>query len=155
MPNPVYGYADHGPADDGQVHHCIGFSDPAAVLASDDIQSEVKTSFDTPILAVGLEHLLGVHLRGGARAQQVLGFDFLGWLAGAIHATGQPSGLLDEGKSHPRSSGVKGNEATRFGPTAIAFTSLDDRRLVPRGKMRPTAGYRALAGWQPHRPDCL
>lgn len=155
MPNPVHGQADDRPPDDRQVHHGVAFSNSAAVLASDDIQSEVKAGFNTPVPAVGLEHLLGIHLCGGERAEQVLGFDFLGRLAGAIHATSQSSGLLGERKSHPSGSRVKGNEAARFGPATVAFARLNDGRLVPRGKMRPTDGYRAVARYRRHRTGCL
>lgn len=155
MPNPVYGYADHGPPDDCQVHHRIGLSDPAAVLASDNIQSEMKAGFNAPISTVGLEHLLSIHLSGGAGAEQVFGFDFLGRLAGAVHTTGQPSRLLREGKGNARGGGIKGNEAPRFDPTAVAFTSLNDGRLVPRGKRRATDADRAVARCRRHRIDCL
>ena len=149
------GDTDHGSADDGQVHHGIAFSHTAAVLASDDIQSEVKTRFNSPIPAVSLEHLLGTHLRRGAGAQQVLGFDFLDRFAGAVDATSQSSGLLNKGKSHPRGGRVKGDETTGFGPAPVEFTSLNDGRLVLRGKMRTTEGYRALARCRRHRTDCL
>ena len=105
--------------------------------------------------AVGLEHLLGIHLSGGTGAEQIFGFDFLGRFAGAVYTTGQPSGLLGEGKSNPGGGRVKGNQATGFSPATIEFTGLNDGRLVPRGKMRPTDGYRAVARYRRHRIGCL
>ncbi|HYL93855.1 MAG TPA: hypothetical protein VEW69_11945 [Alphaproteobacteria bacterium] len=68
-PNPVHRYADNRPPHDRQIYHRIGFADTAAVLASDDVQSEVKARFDAPVPAVSLEHLLGIHLSGGAGAE--------------------------------------------------------------------------------------
>lgn len=115
----------------------------------------MKAGFNAPVPAVGFEHLLRIHLCSGARAQQVLGFNFLGWFAGVVDATGQPSGLLGEGKGHARGRRIKGNEATSFGPATIEFTRLNDGRLVPRGKMRATADYRAVARYLRHRIDCL
>jgi hypothetical protein len=155
MADPVHGQADDRPSDDGQVHDGIAGPDATAVLTSNHIESEMKAGFNAPVSAVGFEHLLSIHLCRGARAQQVLGFYFLGWFAGAVDAAGQPSGLLCEGKGHSRRSGIKGDEATSFGPATIEFTGLNDGRLVPRGKMRPTAVYRAVARYRRHRIDCL
>jgi len=69
MADPVHGQADDRSPDDGQVHDRIADSDAAAVLTSNHIESEMKAGFNAPVSAVSLEHLLGIHLRGGARAQ--------------------------------------------------------------------------------------
>jgi hypothetical protein len=45
--NPMHGHTDHGVADGRQVHHRIGFSDSAPILAGDDIESKVKAGFNT------------------------------------------------------------------------------------------------------------
>lgn len=151
----MHRHADHGAADDGQVHDGVGFSDSASVLASDDIESEVKARFNAPVTSVGLEHLLGIHLGGGARTDQIFGFDPFGRLTSAIDATGQPSRLLGKREIDAGGDGVKGDEAAGFEAAAVAFTGLDPRRLVLRGKMRPTGAYRVLGRWRQYRADCL
>ena len=69
MANPVHSYAHYCSPDNRQVHHRIAFSDPATVLTGNHIESEMKAGFNAPVPTVGLEHLLGIHLSGGARAQ--------------------------------------------------------------------------------------
>jgi hypothetical protein len=153
--DPMHGHADDGPSYDGQVHDGVGFSNSAAVLARDDIEPEMQAGFNAPVSAVGLKHLLGVHFNGRARAQQILRFDLFSGLARAIRATGQSSGLLGVRKSNRSGGRIEGNEATRFDAATVAFTALSDGPVVPRGKMRPTDGYRALARCQRHPADWL
>jgi hypothetical protein len=84
----VHGYADDRAPDDGQIHHGIGFSDAAPVLAGDHVQAEVQARFNAPVLSVGLEHLLGIEVGGRTGTDQILGFDFLSWFLGTIDAAG-------------------------------------------------------------------
>jgi len=153
--DPLHGHADHGTADDRQIHEGIDFSDSASVLTRDDIEPEVKAGFNPPVPPVGLEHLLGVHLGGRVGTDQILGFDFLGRFAVAIDATGQSSGLLGKREIDPGGRSVKSNEAARFEAAAVELTGLDEGRLVPRGKMRPRGWCRVVARWRRYRAGCL
>jgi len=90
---------DYGASDDGQVHRRVGVADTASVLTGDDIQPKMQAGFDSPMLAVSVEHLLGVHLGNGPGSNQVFDFNFFSRFAPAIDATGQPGGLLCEGKA--------------------------------------------------------
>jgi len=155
MPNPMDGQADHGPPDDRQVQHGVDVADPAPVFAGDDIESEVKAGFNAPVSSVGLKHLLGIHLGGRAGTEQIFRFDFPGWFAVMVEATGQPGGLLGKREIDAGGAGGKGDQTAGFGATAVALTGLDDGRLVPRGKMRPTGRCRVPARWRRHRVDCL
>lgn len=93
--------------------------DSAAILSGNDIEPEMKARFDAPIPSVGPKHLLGIHLCSGAGGDEVFGFDFFGWFAWAVNATGQPGRLLRKREIGSGGAGVKSNEAARLGATAV------------------------------------
>ena len=119
LADPGGGDADHGPAHHGQVEDGGAVAYPAAVFARDDIQAQVEARFDAPIGAIGLQQAEPWEVEPGAGANQVLGLDPLGRVAGAVEAAGQPGCLLDEGKGDRGGGGVKGDEAAGLRAAAV------------------------------------
>ena len=143
------------PAPHGQVEGCGAVAHPAAVLPGADLQTQVHSALDAPVVAAGLQERHRRQCGGRGGGVEVLGLDPFGRVPVTVHAAGEAGGLLDEGKVHRRGGGVEGDEAAGFGAAAIAFAGLHDRRRVPRGKRRATSSDEVVARCRPHPFGCL
>ena len=153
--DPMNGQADHRPANDGQIEGGGSVAHATAILAGRYVQAQVQARFNTPVVTIGQEHLLGTHLDGRSGAEQVFGVNALGRSAQGIGAAGQAGGLLDEGKVESTGRGVKSDEAARFGAAAVEFTGLGQSRRVQRGKKSAKRFGREFGVHGPHRAGCL
>src|SRR5262249_53874796 len=130
-------------------------SHAAAILPSNDVQALMQAVFDTPVVAIGGEHLLRVHLRPWPGSHQIFYFGVFGWLTRDLNGTSELSGLFGKRGTDASGTDGKGPQAAVFGSTAIDFRGLSGGRLVQRGKMRATDGNRVLARWWRLQVDCL
>lgn len=119
MADPVHSHADHRATDDRQIERRIPVAHAAAVFTGDDVQALVQSVFDAPVVAIGSEHLLGVHLPGRARGEQKLYFGLFDRLARKVNPAGEPGGLLGKGKVDAGGADLKGAQTTFFGPPAV------------------------------------
>ena len=153
-PDPMYGHADDRPADDGQVERRVAVTHPAAVFSGNDVQSLMQPVFDAPILAIGLDHLLGVHLGRRTRGDEKLNFGFFGRLAWNLNPAREPGRLFRKGKVDATGTDSKGFKAPLFGTPAIDLRALGRGSCVLRGKKRATDLDRVVARSSRLRADC-
>jgi hypothetical protein len=111
--------------------------------------------FDAPILAIGLDHLLGVHLGRRTRGDEKLNFGFFGWLAWNLNPAREPGRLFSKGKVDATGTDLKGFKATLFETPAVDLRVLGRGRCVLRGKKRATDLDRVVARSFRLRADCL
>ena len=115
----------------------------------------MQAIFDAPVVAIAVEHLLGVHLRGRARTNQEFYFGFFGGFARDLNRASEPGGLFGEGETDAGGADLKSCQATFFGATAVDFRSLGGGSFVLRGKKRATGLNRVVARSWPLQADCL
>ncbi|MCU0784928.1 MAG: hypothetical protein MUF81_12975, partial [Verrucomicrobia bacterium] len=153
--DPMHGHADYRPADGGQVERRVAVAHTAAVFSGNDVQALVQAVFNSPILAIGLEHLLGIHLGRWSRGNEKLNCGFFGWLARDFNAAGELGGLCGKGKVGPAGADFKSAEAAFFGPPAVDLRGGGAGGCVPRGKMRATDFCGVVSRSSGLRADCL
>jgi len=141
--------------DDGQVERRVAVTHPAAVFSGTDVQALMQPVFDAPILAIGLEHLPGVQLRGRTRGEEKLNFGLFGRLAWNLNPAREPGRLFRKGKVDAAGADRKGFQAPRFGTPAVDLRALGGGSCVPRGKRRAPDRDGVVARSARLRADCL
>ena len=154
MADPAHGHTHDGPSDHRQIERRVT-SHPAAIFSGNDVQPLVQAVFNAPVFAIGIEHLLGVHLRRRTGGHQEFYFRVLGWLAWDLNGPRELGGWFGEGETDAGGADRKSGQATLFGAAAVDLSALRGGSFVLRGKKRATNSKRVVARSWRLRADCL
>ena len=130
---PLGEQADREAAEQAQDPDGVAVADAAVVLAGGGIEALVQAAFDTPVLPIGLEPLLGVEAVGFAAGQQPNGF-------GLVRADMpvELGGLRDMREADLLRRGRAGVNLSAFATAAVAFLAPSHGLCHgPRGKNPP------------------
>ena len=113
----------------------------------------METVFYSPVVTVGLGHVLDRHGRPGPRADQPFGLQF-GVELLAVNKAREPSGLLHVRKANLLAGGIEANQTPSLRTTAVDLYVLEDVVGVffkkASGKRSVTLFmFSATVGWLP------